>query len=842
MGTNQRVLVVCVKWQDESTTRMATAQDWVNLLNGGVNTLFQRATYNLTSFKFETPSAGPAGGWYDLGYATKDYDFTKVAQDAVNLIDPNVDFSQYKRVLVITNWKGFGGQGGGPWNWTVQEGVEFNELIDGATVGRRAMTMSIVNEWDGVGGEGYDQGAAVIAHELGHQLGLPTHYADLKFYPNLVRDVITPWDLMGLSPTMNHFLGWAKNERKWIPTGTPRVHDVPIPTTVDVTDVVTLKPQEVSTGGVQIIRVPLTNPGAGPFAGYVVENRKKTNGDENLPGEGVLITRVDENPNIILKCFVQDNPAAPGDNNQSALQVGQFFRDAGRGITIRVDGKSGDDYVVKVERLTPPRAKTDPMIIPWGAPPWESADIWIDSEKNGWGAYRYTDGAGGPAGNGDDAWVKHDNRVYVRIRNIGPGAATNVRVQLFVNDPPGLGDAGPNWNYLGTVVFPALSAGGVAQDFILWNPQVDKHTCIKAVIEDDPNELLTTNNTAQENVDTFETSASSPFKPVTLAMNVFNPFRDQTVPVRFHVRDVPRGWMYEVKPRQLVLGPGGTGRVALTIFPSGAKTFAAQPAGGAGGGGGAGGAGQPGQGQGPGHPAHDGPAPKGCCCCCCRAVHGDGPHGGGGGRPGGGDGGVGGGGGDNPFPEPTGEPGFVGKPKIEALIPFADTWVAIGGVDMWTHLCRPSKLTCAIRRDRLPPLVDPNAAPAPLRILGLDMGRSTILNRPSGRLDLTDAIFLDKVFVPAAHDVPNYNSGERIWVAGQITPVLQNALIAVETSVGTVRQTQHVKTDQNGRCQIDFRPKVDGLWTVQAFFPGDRIFESSEAPAILFNVSTTVIK
>ena len=828
LGTNQRVLVICVKWQDEATTRLASAQDWVNLLNAGVNTFYQRATYNLTSFKFETPATGPANGWYNLGYATKDYDFYKTAQDAVNLIDPNVDFSQYKRVLVITNWKGFGGQGGGPWDWTVQEGVEHSELVAGKSVGKRSMTMSVVNEWDGVGGEGYDQGAAVATHELGHQLGLPTHYADLKFYPGLTRDVITPWDVMGLSPTMNHFIGWAKNERKWIPPGSPRVHDVPVPTTVDLTDTVVLKPQEVMTSGVQLIRVPLTDPSKGPFAGYIIENRKKTNGDENLPSEGVLITRVDENPNIILKCFVQDNPTSSGDNNKAAFQVGQTFRDAGRFITIKVESLAGDDYTVKVERLVPPSARNDPMIIPWGAPPWESPDIWIDSEKNGWGTYRYTDGAGAPDGNGDDAWVKHDNRVYVRIRNIGPGAATNVRVQVFVNDPPGLGDAGPNWNYLGTLIFPALSAGGVAQDFVLWNPLVDKHTCIKAVIDSDPNELSTTNNAAQENVDTFETSAGSPYKPVTLAMNVYNPFRDRGTPVRFEVKDVPRGWMYEVKPRQLELGPGGKDRVTLTIYPSGAETFAPPP----------GGAGQPGQGQGarPAHPGHDRPAPKGCCCCCCR-----GDHDGGNGKPGGG-GGGGGGGRPDPFPSPTGEPGFIAKPKIEAQVPFADTWVAIGGVEMWTHLCKPTKLTCDVRREPLPPLVPPNAAPVPVRVLGLDMGRVAMLNPPRGNVALTDAIFREKVFVSAVHDAPTYYSGDKLYIAGQITPAIQNAVVAVELSIGATRQTQHVKTDQNGRYQVEFTPRVNGLWSAQAFFPGDRTFESSEALATTFNITTIVIK
>ena len=76
------------------------------------------------------------------------------------------------------------------------------------------------------------------------------------------------------------------------------------------------------------------------------------------------------------------------------------------------------------------------MITPWGAPPYSTPDIWLDSERNGWDVYRYTDGAGNPTGQGDDAWVNHDNRVYVRVHNLGPGLATDVRVQVYINSPP----------------------------------------------------------------------------------------------------------------------------------------------------------------------------------------------------------------------------------------------------------------------------------------------------------------------------------------------------------------------------------------------------------------------
>src|SRR6266545_7707960 len=125
IGLGQRTIVVCVKWSDAGTTRLATASDWATLLNAQINAFYTRATYNQTSFAFEVPSGGPADGWFSLGYASKDYAYVKTGQDAIRLADPFVNFANYDRVVVITNWPGFGGQTVAGLGWTVTEGAEY---------------------------------------------------------------------------------------------------------------------------------------------------------------------------------------------------------------------------------------------------------------------------------------------------------------------------------------------------------------------------------------------------------------------------------------------------------------------------------------------------------------------------------------------------------------------------------------------------------------------------------------------------------------------------------------------------------------------------------------------
>lgn len=97
----------------------------------------------------------------------------------------------------------------------------------------------------------------------------------------------------------------------------------------------------------------------------------------------------------------------------------------------------------------------------------------------------------------------------------------------------------------------------------------------------------------------------SPFEPVSLKVQVNNPFADQKVPVRYHLRDVPEGWGFRIEPAEAVLEPGGKEEPRMKELR-----------------------------------------------------------------------------------RKTTQIGFLGRPKLEAQIPYADGYVPIGGGEVWTHSCR----------------------------------------------------------------------------------------------------------------------------------------------------------
>jgi len=797
VGLNQNMLVICVKYADIATTRRTSCQDWVDSMNAEINPFYNQSSFGRTTFNF-VAAPGPDNGWYDLGLATTDYDFFRVAQAAVTLADPGVNFAAYDRVAVLTNFAGFGGQGGGPWWWRVNEGSEATiDFGDGnPPAPARLMTMSITNEWLADAGYGspygagaLDDGNTVTAHEIGHQLGMPTHYADVRWSTGLSRDVVTPWDIMGLSPTMNHFVGWAKAQRNFTQAGFVRTIGPPVGSNIN--QLVRLRPVSRTPSGTdtQVIKIPLSNSPV--FTGYVVELRRQVNGDNLLPSAGVLVSYVDERPDTILKLVTLEDPSMPGDMNQAPLDLGETYTDPGYNLSITYESNAGEDANVRIQYNLPASSRPNPSIMPWGAPPWETPDIWIDSERNGWGSYRYTDGAGNPAGNGDDAWVGHVNRVMVRVRNSGPGLATNVRAQVFVNSPPGMGDAGANWDYLGTIVFPSIGAGLVAQDFINWTPSVGQHTCIKVVLVATPGELSESDNLAQENVSAFDTSSGSPFEPVSLKVTVNNPFAEQSTPVRYHLRDVPEGWGFRIEPMEAELPAGGSSSVRVTLYPSGL----------------------------PGD-KEDGRMQE--------------------------------------LRRKTTQIGFLARPKLEAQIPYADTYVPIGGVEVWTHLVDRTRLTCRIGDIANPqnrPTLDPRLKDLrpTLKNLGDQVPLDGAVRKGvAGAVSASRAI-QEQLAARLPKDVVVGGKGEiapqvaearkllgatslirpepepmrasansPVVVAGELTPAVAGAAIAVEMrAAGGEGYVQLTKTDSAGRYVLRMKPLGSGEAVVRAHFAGD---------------------
>jgi hypothetical protein len=166
--------------------------------------------------------------------------------------------------------------------------------------------------------------------------------------------------------------------------------------------------------------------------------------------------------------------------------------------------------------------------------------------------------------------VKHKNTIFARIRNTGPQAVPEVWVSCYVNSPPGIGDDG-NWALLETkknsltgydATVPGSGETVVSFD---WVPSVGKHTCIKVAVLPQIGEIEPDNNSAQENVFTFDSAAASSHQPVQLEAMVRSPFTIWRK-VDLVVRGLPAGW-HAVVDKAWVWVPGkGSAPVKAVIW------------------------------------------------------------------------------------------------------------------------------------------------------------------------------------------------------------------------------------------------------------------------------------
>ena len=162
-------------------------------------------------------------------------------------------------------------------------------------------------------------------------------------------------------------------------------------------------------------------------------------------------------------------------NVQMILAAGGTWQpEAGGPVEIEytrlVPATNPKEYEVTVTLKAEPQP--DLKITPWGAPPWKSEDIWVDSSREG-GGWDNPATAEPKEGNGERAWVDNVNRVFARVYNIGDGDAVGVVVRFRVNTPGGMGDSGQFVD----LVTPAAQdiPGGEWRNFYAeWTPDVDE--------------------------------------------------------------------------------------------------------------------------------------------------------------------------------------------------------------------------------------------------------------------------------------------------------------------------------------------------------------------------------
>jgi len=288
----RRALVLLVDFSDKIATQ--NKQHFSDMLfSSGVYSTkslkdyFWESSYkNLEVGGDVSGEGGQTTGWYRAPnsysyYTNAEYGFgdypknaQKLVEDAVDLAAKYVNFADYDNdgdgfvdALFVVH-AGTGAEMSGDVNdiWSHQWSIN-PKSVHGVKVRDYSM-------------EPEDGEIGVYCHELGHVFGLP----DLYDY-DYDSAGVGRWDLMAAGSWNNggktpaDFGSWCKLKLGWI-----------TPSTISGQQTVTIKPY--STSG-QVYQLPVGGANSKEF--FLLCNRRLTNFDEFLPGEGLMILHVDEN-------------------------------------------------------------------------------------------------------------------------------------------------------------------------------------------------------------------------------------------------------------------------------------------------------------------------------------------------------------------------------------------------------------------------------------------------------------------------------------------------------------------------------------------------------------------
>ena len=402
-----------------------------------------------------------------------------------------------------------------------------------------------------------DVGFGRYAHEIGHWLGLPDLYDEKTGCP------FATWDTMDCACD-GQYQAWLKDYLLGYLANPANVLELRRPASgkPDFDQDFIIHPTEIADTFPD--RQTALKIKASDTIHYYIEGRRsriaKNTSDQETPPENILITKAID---------VLDVDIWPRRNvrHLAQLEPGGAFSPAEEGDAVQItftsiNNRGGDEsYNVHVKLRA--RPQPDLRITPWSPPPWESPDIWVDSEREG-GGFQNPATATPLRGNGEKPWVNHVNRVWARITNVGDSPAKNVTVRFRVA-PGGMGDAG-QFVDLPTPASLDLAPHESKMVFVPWTPTETSHTCIKVEIGqvDDETDLYT--NFAQENIHHFYTGSASPWHDVVIPMEVANPF-PETKRVDIQVDGLPAGWRAKVEHGWVMLEPRGRKSVQAIITP-----------------------------------------------------------------------------------------------------------------------------------------------------------------------------------------------------------------------------------------------------------------------------------
>ncbi|MFO0744184.1 MAG: CARDB domain-containing protein [Myxococcota bacterium] len=441
-----------------------------------------------------------------------------------------------------------------------------------ATTGPWPYVSGGLTRWLTVSIQGPDDDGNVIAHGLGHQLGLE----DLLPHEHVVfaRPYADGWDNMALPMNGVLPLAWSQDLATWVTEAGGLIRFVPRPGNgVVASAAVDLRyPATLAQDDTVAIAVGLT-PGVTTFEQetrfYWIESRSPSVGgfEAPLPGTGVLVyLATEEIPQGQGPVIIRDHVLATPDSlADAAVPVGESESPGGTGLTVHVDAAlpDGDGFRVSYS-YDPPEIGFDLWMDP-GDPTYLSPDIWIDNQTDGY------DEEHGVAPHFSEAVAIPDeeNRVYAMVRNHGPATAYDVEVAFYFSSPWHTIDGHDAFDYFATAIIPHIDPDQAVPTYVVWTPPADQgeHHCVKVEVRRAVDDTNPDNNAAQRNI-TVDTSAShSPYPPVVSTFMVAN---DEAEPklVIPRLEGVPADWAWSFAPARVLVPAGDTRTVTLTVTPS----------------------------------------------------------------------------------------------------------------------------------------------------------------------------------------------------------------------------------------------------------------------------------
>lgn len=578
-GTARILVVVCNPTDLIPPNAVTARQDVVDTF-AEVTTFYDQASYSQLDVQVDVTNfvallndrdyyhrQNGAAGYPNIDNAALDQLMAECAQGAV---DQGFDLNDYSVLVASVFMPGFSVRAWGGWS---QSNFAYD---DGAGVSINITTTNPL----GLIAQRHDADWGRVAHEFGHNvvdpglaLGEDVYSSDLV---DSAEATAQDFEMMGNHDSHPLFSGFFMHQLGWF--GAANVRDLswdrnPFSQEFDI--VAHGLSENGDIGRVHLVRIKVSD---GLF--YYVEVRQRPVAgsaqvfDENIPlpmggtpDGGVLVTKaitgvLNNNHQTRLITLLQEQTRV--------MVTGEEAIDPLRTLRIVVvnDNVQANPRVCRVRVewaqvvADTPGGDFDLRIEPWG-PGWETTDIWVD--RNPFGAFDSTDASGNPTGNGDAPRPLEINRFEARIRNDGTADATNVKVTHYAVEPPGVGDNG-NWSPLSSYTVPLISANGSVTRRVNWVPLVGEHTCLKVTISPQLGEVTTGNNSAQENIFTFQPAAASVPEPVVMTIAVRNPLKERTL-VRIALQGVPFGYFAYFPHRWLWLDALAERKLDLLIVP-----------------------------------------------------------------------------------------------------------------------------------------------------------------------------------------------------------------------------------------------------------------------------------